>query len=75
MSTGDTDSTAVLDAVRGSLDGVVMSTPVSQIVAAGRAHRRRRRLIKSAGASQRSPRSHSLCRPSTVRRPLLPRSV
>ena len=49
MSTGDTDSTAVLDAVRGSLDGVVMSTPVSQIVAAGRAHRRRRRLIKSAG--------------------------
>src|SRR5664279_5590878 len=48
MSTGDTDSTAVFEALRGSLDGVVMSAPVSQIVAAGRAHRRRRRLIKSA---------------------------
>jgi hypothetical protein len=35
---------AVLDALRDSLDDVTMHTPVEEIVAAGRARRRRRRL-------------------------------
>jgi len=44
MSTHDTETTAVLNALKGSLDEVSMDTPVSQIVSAGRTRRRRRRL-------------------------------
>ncbi len=42
MSTHDGEAT--LGALRDSLDGVAMHTPVEQIVAAGRARRRRRRV-------------------------------
>jgi hypothetical protein len=42
MSHHDTD---VLDALRDSLDGITMDTPVEQIEAAGRARRRRRRIV------------------------------
>ncbi|MCP2337444.1 hypothetical protein [Actinomadura rupiterrae] len=48
MSTNKTDA-AVLDALKDSLDGVTMSTPVEQIVAGGRARRRNRR-VAGAGA-------------------------
>lgn len=48
MSTHDADATAVLDALKGSLDGVTMHTPVEQIVTVGRARRRRRRLTRAA---------------------------
>jgi hypothetical protein len=47
MNTHDTDA-ALLDALKGSLDGVTMHTPVTQIVTAGRARRRRSRLIRTA---------------------------
>ncbi|MFI6662195.1 hypothetical protein ACIBL8_42555 [Streptomyces sp. NPDC050523] len=42
MSHHDTD---VLDALRDSLDDITMDTPVEQIEAAGRARRRRRRIV------------------------------
>jgi hypothetical protein len=40
-----TDTAAVLDALRDSLDGITMPTPVEQIETAGRRRRNRRRLI------------------------------
>jgi hypothetical protein len=46
MSIDDTDAT--LGALKDSLDGVTMRTPVDQIVTAGRARRRRRRLAGAA---------------------------
>ena len=48
MSTHDTDTTAVLEALKSSMDDVTMSIPVTEIVTAGRARRRRRRFIGSA---------------------------
>jgi hypothetical protein len=48
MSTHDTDTSAVLNALKDSLDGVTMQTPVEQIVAAGRARRSRHRLMRAA---------------------------
>jgi hypothetical protein len=42
MSDHDMD---VLDALKDSLDDITMDTPVEQIVAAGRARRRRRRIV------------------------------
>ena len=48
MSTHDTDTAATLDALRESLDGVAMRTPVERIVTEGRARRRRRRLAGAA---------------------------
>ena len=47
MSTHDTD-TAVLNALKDSLDGVTMHTPVTQIEAAGRARHRRRTVARTA---------------------------
>jgi len=47
MNVADTD-TAVLEALSGSLDGVTMRTPITRIEAAGRALRRRRRVVRSA---------------------------
>jgi len=47
MSTHDTDTTAVLEAVRDSLDDVRMHTPLSRIESQGRARRNRRRLAGS----------------------------
>jgi hypothetical protein len=44
MNDYDTDATGVLDALGDSFGGVTMRTPVEQIVAAGRARLRRRRL-------------------------------
>jgi hypothetical protein len=44
MSDHDTGATGVLDALRDSLGDVTMGTPVEQIMAAGRARRRRHRL-------------------------------
>jgi len=44
MTTHDTDTSAVLDALKESLDGVTMHTPVEQIVTTGRTRRRRRRV-------------------------------
>jgi hypothetical protein len=46
MSNHDTDAT--LSALRDSLDGVTMHTPVERIVTEGRARRRRRRVAVSA---------------------------
>jgi hypothetical protein len=51
MSTHDSDTTAVLEAVKGSLDGVRMRTPLSRIENDARARRRRRRLASSAGGA------------------------
>lgn len=48
MSTHDTDTSAVLDALKDSLHGVTMRTPVEQIVTAGRTRRRRQRLTRMA---------------------------
>jgi hypothetical protein len=48
MSSHNTQTAAVLDAVKNALDGVAMPTPVEQIVTAGRVRRRRRRLIATA---------------------------
>jgi hypothetical protein len=45
MSTNETDVTAAL---KGSLDGVTMHTPIDEIVTAGRARRRRRRVTYTA---------------------------
>jgi hypothetical protein len=42
MSENDNERSGVLGALRESLDGVTMQTPVEQIVAVGRARRRRR---------------------------------
>jgi len=47
MDTHDTDTMAVFDALRGSLDDVHMHAPVDQIVTAGRARRRRRHLVRT----------------------------
>lgn len=47
MSTHDTDA-ATLSALKDSLSGVTMHTPVEQIVTAARARRRRRRLVGAA---------------------------
>jgi hypothetical protein len=47
METQDTDTTAVLDALNSSLDGVHMHTPVDRIVTAGRTRRRRRHLVRA----------------------------
>jgi hypothetical protein len=49
MSDFDTESTLVLDAFREVFDEVTMPTPVEQLIAAGRARRRRRRLAKATG--------------------------
>ena len=51
MSEYDTDATGVLDALKDSFGGVTMGTPVEQIVAAGRARRRRRRLAGVAAGT------------------------
>ncbi|MCO6003885.1 hypothetical protein NE236_02735 [Actinoallomurus purpureus] len=48
MSTHETDTPAVLHALKGSFDRVTMHTPVEQVVTAGRVRRRRRRLIGAA---------------------------
>ncbi|MCW2940954.1 MAG: hypothetical protein JWN00_3939 [Actinomycetia bacterium] len=48
MNTHDTDATSVLDALKESLNGATMPITVEQIVTAGRARRRRRRLIGTA---------------------------
>jgi hypothetical protein len=48
MNTHDTEATAVLRALKDSLDGVTMHTRVDQIVTAGRTRRRRRRLMGTA---------------------------
>jgi hypothetical protein len=48
MSTLDTDETAVLNALKDSLDSVTMDAPVERIVTAGRTRRRRRRLMGTA---------------------------
>jgi hypothetical protein len=48
MNTHDTDATSVLDALKDSLNGATMPITVEQIVTAGRARRRRRRLIGTA---------------------------
>jgi hypothetical protein len=50
MTNYDTDTPEVLDALRESLDGVTMDTPVEQIVATGRTRRNRRRLAGTATA-------------------------
>lgn len=50
MSTHDTDAATVLAALKDSLGGVTMRTPVEQIMAAGRTRRRRRRLMRAATA-------------------------
>ena len=50
MNNYDTDAPEVLDALRGSLDGVTMGTPVEDIVAAGRTRLHRRRLVGAATA-------------------------
>jgi hypothetical protein len=48
----DTDATGVLETLQESFGGVTMSTPVEQIVAAGRARLRRRRMASvAAGAT------------------------
>jgi hypothetical protein len=47
MNLDDTD-TAVRDALSGSLDGVTMRTPFTRIEAAGRALRRRHRVVRTA---------------------------
>ena len=52
MSDHDTGATGVLDTLRDSLGDVTMRTPVEQIMAAGRARRRRHRLAGvAAGAA------------------------
>lgn len=51
MNDHDTDAPAVLDALKASLDGVTMGTPVEQIMAAGRTRLRRRRLVSAATAA------------------------
>jgi hypothetical protein len=48
MSIHDQDTPAVLGALRDSFDGVTMHTPVEQIVIAGRARRRQRRVVGAA---------------------------
>ncbi|MFG2039081.1 hypothetical protein [Dactylosporangium sp. NPDC048998] len=50
MNNYDTDAPAVLDALKGSLDGISMGTPVEQIMAAGRTRQHRRRLTAAATA-------------------------
>jgi hypothetical protein len=45
---GTDDDRDVLDALRGSLDGITMAVPVERIVAEGRAVRRRRRRVAVA---------------------------
>jgi hypothetical protein len=51
MSDYNTDTTGVLDALKDSFGGVSMCTPVEQIVAAGRARRRRRRVAGVAAGT------------------------
>ena len=51
ISTHDTDTTAVLNALKDTLDEVSMDTPVSQIVSAGRTRRRRRLTGYATGAA------------------------
>jgi hypothetical protein len=50
MSNYDTETPEVLDALKESLDGVKMGTPVEQIIATGRARQHRRRLAGAATA-------------------------
>jgi hypothetical protein len=50
MSTHDQDAAAVLAALKESLGGVTMRTPVEQIMATGRTRRRRRRRMRAATA-------------------------
>jgi hypothetical protein len=50
MNNYDTDAPAVLDALKDSLDGVTMGTPVEQIMAAGRTRLHRRRMAVGATA-------------------------
>jgi hypothetical protein len=47
----DADTTAVLDALRGSVGPVSMGTPVEDVLAAGRRHRRGRRTAVATGAA------------------------
>lgn len=51
MNDDDSDTTAVLDAVRGSLGTVTMRTPVERIVAAGRRRKHTRAAAATAGAA------------------------
>ncbi|MEV0402586.1 hypothetical protein [Actinoallomurus sp. NPDC050550] len=52
MSSQDRETSAVLDALKGSFEQVSMHTPVERIVAAGRVRRRRRGLVGvAAGAT------------------------
>jgi hypothetical protein len=48
MSSHDSDTAAVLEGLRTSLEGVAMRTPVEQILTTGRLRRRRRRLMAGA---------------------------
>jgi hypothetical protein len=48
MTMHETDDNAVLDALKHSLDGVVMHTPTAEIVGAAKARGRRRRVAGSA---------------------------
>lgn len=50
MNNYDTDAPEVLDALKESLDGITMGTPVDQIMAAGRTRLHRRRLAAAATA-------------------------
>jgi hypothetical protein len=49
MNDLDAESMLVLDALKEAFDDVAMRTPASQLVAAGRARRHRRRLVKATG--------------------------
>ena len=51
MNDYDTDATRVLDALKDSMGGVTMGTPVEQIVAAGRVRLRQRRLAGVAAGA------------------------
>ncbi|GAA4622566.1 hypothetical protein GCM10023196_015280 [Actinoallomurus vinaceus] len=51
MSSQDTDTSAVLDALKNSFEQVGMHTPVERIVAAGRVRHRRRRLVGGAAGA------------------------
>jgi hypothetical protein len=50
MNNYETDAPEVLNALKESLDGITMGTPVEQITAAGRARLHRRRLVGAATA-------------------------